>query len=91
MFRPPVDSAYLLTFYGLVQGSDGGNVWIKQNDDIICRGYLRDNQQFDTATCTAIAQLTTSDSVRVTGNSDNPSTLRGGNQSGFVGFLIYDS
>ena len=91
VFRPPVDGVYLLTFYGLVQGSDGGNVWIKRNDDIICRGFLRENEQFDTATCTAIAQLTTNDSVRVTGNSDNPADLRGGNQSEFAGFLIYDS
>ena len=91
MFRPPVDGVYLLTFYGLVQGTDGGGVWIKRNDDVLCTAWLDNDNVSDTATCTAIAELTTGDSVRVTGNSDDPSALRGDTHSGFAGFLIYDS
>ena len=90
VFRPPADGVYVLTFYGLIAGTDSGNIYIKQNDDRLCRGYLRP-EQYDTATCTVIAQLTEGDSVRVTGSSDDPSILRGDLYSGFTGFLIYDS
>ena len=90
VFRPPVDGVYQLTFYGLVATNDGGHVYIKQNDKILCRGYLRP-EQYDTATCTAIAELTESDSVRVTRDSDDPADLRGVTETGFTGFLIYDS
>ena len=91
VFRPLVDGVYQLTFYGLVATGDGGSVYIKQNDDILCQGWLRNQVSVDTATCTAIAELIEGDSVRVTGNSDNPADLRGALQSGFTGFLIYDS
>ena len=91
MLRPPVDGVYQLTFYGIVSGSDGGNVYIKRNDDQLCKGWLDVSNNGDTATCTAIAELTTGDSVRVTGDSADPSALRGDSFSGFTGFLIYDS
>ena len=90
VFRPPVDGVYQLTFYGLVAIAGGGGVYIKRNDDLLCQGYLRP-EQYDTSTCTAIAELTTDDSVRVTGSSGDPTVLRGGLQSGFTGFHIYDS
>ena len=91
VFRPPVNGVYQLTFYGLVAGTDGGHVFIKSNDDILCKAWLSGNDNADTATCTAIAKLTRDDSVRVTGKNDYPSTLTGGSFSGFNGFLIYDS
>ena len=84
-----MNGVYLLTFYGLLTGTDGGAIYIKQNDDVLCQGWFRENETSDTATCTAIAELTTGDSVRVTGNSGDPSALRL-NYSGFDGFLIYD-
>ena len=87
VFQPPANGVYLLTFYGLLAGTDGGDVYIKQDDNVLCQGWFEEN---DTSTCTAIAELTTDDSVRVTGNSDNPSTLRN-IVSGFAGYLIYDS
>ena len=90
VFRPPVDGVYQLTFYGLVATNDGGHVYIKQNDNILCRGYLRP-EQYDTATCTAIAELIEGDSVRVTGDTNVPADLNGASQSGFTGVLIYDS
>ena len=90
MFRPPVDGVYQLTVYGLIADTDSGPIYIKRNDDVLCQGYLR-GEQYDTATCTAIVELTIDDSVRVTGNSDNPATLHGDGFSGFTGFLIYDS
>ena len=91
MFRPPVDGVYLLTVYGLVQGSNGGNVYIKRNDDSLCKGWLDEGNNADTSTCTAVAELTEGDSVRVTGDSADPSTLRGNSFSGFAGVLIYEN
>ena len=82
---------YQLTFYGLVSGTAGGNVFIKRNDDRLCQAWLSYDDIGDTATCIAIAELTTGDSVRVTGDSADPSALRGDSWSGFTGFLIYDS
>ena len=90
-FRPPVDGVYVLTVYGLVVGTNGGNVHIKRNDDILCSGFLNNNDNLSTSTCTAVAELTTEDSVRVTGDSSNLPNLRGDSWSGFTGFLIYDS
>ena len=91
VFRPPVDGVYVLTFYGMPSSSDGGHVSIKRNDDILCRAWLTSEGTFDTATCTVVAELTTDDSVRVTGDSSDPSALEGDSWSGFTGFLIYDS
>ena len=82
---------YQLTFYGFVSGTEGGSVFIKRNDDQLCKAWLEYDDDVDTATCTAIAELTMDDSVRVTGNNNNPSVLRGASFSGFNGFLIYDS
>ena len=89
VFRPPFDGVYVLTFYGFIAGTDSGNIYVKQNDRILCQGYLRP-EQYDTATCTPIADLATGDSVQVTGSSGNPSVLRGDLYLGFNGFLIYD-
>ena len=82
VFRHPVDGVYQLTFYGLVATGD---------NNVLCQGWLRSGVDVDTATCTAIVELIEGDSVRVTGNSGYPADLRGGLQSGFAGFLIYDS
>ena len=79
-----MDGVYQLTLYGLVVGTDGGNVYIKWNDNVLCQGWLRNGESDDTSTCTAIAELTEGDSVRVTGNSGDPADLRGGLQSGFT-------
>ena len=91
VFRPPVDGVYQLTVYNLVATTDGGSIFIRQNDDVLCQGWLRNEASAHTATCTAVAELIEGDSVRVTGNGDNPADLRGDLQSGFTGFLIYDS
>ena len=91
VFRPPVDGVYQLTFYGLVAVTDVGDVYVKRNDDVLCQAFLRGNEVHDTATCTVVAELTTGDSVRVTGNSAYPTVLRGESWSGFAGFLIYDN
>ena len=91
VFRPLVDGVYQLTFYGLVAVTDVGDVYVKRNDDVLCQAFLRGNEVHDTATCTVVAELTTGDSVRVTGNSAYPTVLRGESWSGFAGFLIYDN
>ena len=56
-----------------------------------CVTAFLDDDSGSTGACTAIAELTTGDSVRVTGDSANPTVLRGDRYSGFTGFLIYDS
>ena len=65
-------------------GDNGGNAYIKQNENILCAGWFNDNNG-ETATCTAVVELTEADSVRVTGNIDNPADLRGAYSSGFAG------
>ena len=71
----PVDGVYQLTFFGLLAGSDDGNIYIRRNDDVLCQSYLL--EQHNTAMCTAVAELTDGDSVRVTGTNNNPADLRG--------------
>ena len=44
---------------------------------------------FSAATCIAIADLTTDDSVRVTGDSSNLGVIQH-NRSGFVGHIIVE-
>ena len=75
VFQPPVNGVYLLTFYGIVTRPEGGNIFIKQNDDILCKCWL--NNADYTSTCTAVEELTTGDSVRVTGDNNESSALRG--------------
>ena len=54
--------------------------------DLFPQGYL-DGTDHDTATCSAIAELTTNDSVRVTGESAEPAGMRAAD-SGFLGHII---
>ena len=68
---------------------DDGNVFITQNDNLLCLGWLQ--EALDTTTCTTVAELTTGDSLRMTGNSAEPSALRDYSLSGFAGFIAYDS
>ena len=54
--------------------------------DLFPQGYL-DGTRHDTATCSAIAELTTDDSVRVTGETADPAGMRAAD-SGFLGHII---
>ena len=87
MFEPPLNGVYVLTVYAVTTTEDAGPMYIKNNDDILCYAWITQSGHADTATCTAIAELTTDDSVRVTG--DNSDTARiSGQRSGFVGHYI---
>ena len=89
VFEPPIDGVYLLTAYVITAGSDGGDLYIKNNDAVLCSAWVP-GANFYTATCSAVAQLAVGDSVRVTGNSANPTSISAPH-SGFAGHIISDN
>ena len=89
VFRAPASGVYLLTLYGLTVGPMLGPMNIKRNDEILCIAEIGDQATWNAASCTAIAELTPGDSVRVTGDSDRPITISAGS-SGFAGHLIQE-
>ena len=78
---------YVLTVYAVTTTANGGSMFIKNNDDILCQAHITTGASWDTGTCTAIVQLAVGDSVRVTGDSSNPAAIFG-TMSGFVGHYI---
>ena len=82
----------MLSVYAVTAG-DQGYLFIKKNDEVVCRARITsgnsggDNLGDDTGTCTGIVELVPGDSVRVTGESDNPARIQG-IESGFIGHLI---
>ena len=87
VFEPPLNGVYLLTVYAVTIKANSGPMYIKNNDDILCRAQITEGGEFDTGTCTAIVELSLGDSVRVTGLSSDPAIIREG-QSGFVGHYV---
>ena len=87
MFQPPLNGVYVLTVYAVTTTANGGKMYIKNNDDILCQGHVTPGASWDTGTCTAIVQLTVGDSVRVTGDSSNLAEIFR-TMSGFVGHYI---
>ena len=87
VFEPPLDGVYVLTVYAVTTGVNAGLVYIKNNDNILCQAHITQDNGQATGTCTAIVELTTDDSVRVTGGSSDPATIQVG-KSGFVGHYI---
>ena len=85
MFEPPVDGVYAFTMYAIFAGNQGP-IFIKNNEDILCQAYV-DGTDNDTATCSAIAELTVGDSVRVTGENYDTARIRA-RDSGFTGHLV---
>ena len=88
VFEPPVDGVYLLTVYAITDQVKNGPMYIRSNDDVLCQAHVTETD-FSAATCTAIAELTTADSVRVTGDSSNPADIRA-SDAGFVGHIIVE-
>ena len=62
-------------------------MYIKKNDQTLCWAEIGDGDTWNTASCTAIAELTKGDSVRVTGEEARPVALNAG-PAGFAGHLI---
>ena len=89
VFNPPVDGTYLLTVYAITVGTDGGPMYIKKNDAVLCSAWVVEANAY-TATCSAVTQLAVGDSVRVTGSSSNPATIQAP-YCGFVGHIISDN
>ena len=88
VFEPPVDGVYVLTIYGRTSSVTNGPMYLRNNDDILCSTWItEDYDLFTTGTCTAVVELVVGDSVRVTGSSENPAVIAGGD-SGFTGFII---
>ena len=86
VFEPPFDGVYLLTAYAVSYNLDGP-MYIKNNDVVLCSTWIT-HAGTETTTCSAVAQLAIGDSVRVTGESDNPATIDGKYACGFVGHII---
>ena len=92
----PQSGLYLLSVYGNSGDFNGGAgpIFIKKNDDILCKMWITSGNSgtdcvgTDTNSCTAIAELTPEDSVRVTGSSDDPALIIAGHGAGFVGHII---
>ncbi len=76
---------YLLTVYARSQGNDG-MMRIKKGDYTLCKTWIM-GELGEMSTCTAIARLYTTNSVRVTGDNENPAELDAG-YAGFAGHLI---
>ena len=70
-------------------GAFKGGMRIKKNDEILCQAEVGNAAHWHAASCTAIAELTPGDSVRVTGQSSTPVTIRAA-ISGFAGHLIQE-
>ena len=87
VFQPPLNGVYVLTVYAVTTTANAGPMYIKKNDDILCRAQITEGGAQDTGTCTAIVELTIDDSVRVTGDSSDPAEIQV-DKSGFVGHYI---
>ena len=87
MFEPPVDGVYVFTVYAVTTRQSNGPMYIKSGGTILCEARITENDADDTATCTAIVELTVDDLVRVTGDT-NDRTFISGSNSGFVGHYI---
>ena len=83
-----MDGVYVLMVYACTTSTANGPMYLRNNDNILCQTWLpEDANVHATGTCTAVAELIVGDSVRVTGSSDDPAAIHGG-QSGFAGFII---
>ena len=92
VFEAPVSGLYLVNVYAQT-ASEAGQIFIRKNDDVICRGHITggnsgsDQLGLDMGGCTGITELIPGDSVRVTGNTDDPARIAA-ESSGFIGHLI---
>ena len=83
-----MNGVYVLTIYASSTSTANGPMFLRNNDDILCQTWITETSNLQpTGTCTAVVELVVGDSVRVTGNSDDPAVINGGT-SGFAGFII---
>ena len=86
-FTAPVPGLYLLTLFARTTGPMWGPMYIMKNDGLLCYAELGDGATWNMDSCTAIAELTPEDTVRVTGHPDAPLTLQAWTTC-FAGHLI---
>ena len=85
VFSPPISGTYLLTVYTRNNGKNG-YIQIKSDDALLCRALVGDDGYgAKLISCTAVASLNTSNSVRVTGQTSDPADIE---EAGFAGHLI---
>ena len=89
VFEPPVDGVYLLGVYAISAQITNGHLFIKNNDNELCRAFVTGGYGPQTSTCSAIAELAVGDSVRVTGDGSDPAVIKAGT-SGFFGHIIVE-
>ena len=88
MFTPPVTGVYLLSLYAKSFNDQDGFIYIKSNDRILCEVYIGDPDDiWESMSCTAVAELTAGDTVRVAGSSTHPARLEAP-FAGFSGHLV---
>ena len=87
VFEPPVDGVYVFTVYAVTTTQSNGPMYIRSGGATLCEARITEGGQTETATCTAIAELTTDNLVRVTGDTNDRTFISGGN-SEFVGHYI---
>ena len=58
-FVPPVDGVYLLSVYAGRTDAEGGPMYMKNNDAMLCEAFITADSNAEIVTCTAIAQLST--------------------------------
>ncbi len=85
VFSPPISGTYLLTIHTRNNG-ENGYIQIKSDDALLCEAFVTDTVNgANMASCTVVAPLSTSNSVRVTGETSNPADIL---EAGFSGHLI---
>ena len=40
MFTPPMDGVYLLTVFVLATDNENGNIYIKNNENVLCQAWV---------------------------------------------------
>ena len=78
----------MFSAHAQASSSDPGNFRIKKNDDVICTTWVTTGGGGDMSVCSAITSLVPGDKVKVTSEDSDPAGIRG-DESGFIGFLIY--
>ena len=82
-----MSGVYAFTVYAVTTKQSNGPLYIKNGGTILCEAFVTQNGQHETATCSAIVELTTDDLIRVTGAASDHAFIEGGS-SGLVGHYI---
>ena len=62
VFTAPASGIYLFATYALTVGGYNGAMFMKKNDQILCRAEVGDGENWHAASCMAVAELTPEES-----------------------------